>query len=444
MAVTFSLHTLGCKVNQCDADALAAVLRENGYIHAPDRISPPTPQGGRRPPTDIYVINTCTVTKTVDKKSLQAIRRARRANPDAFIAVCGCMAKNDGAVGLRKSGFVDCVFDTRRPQDLLAALGERFGNRRIKANIGADNKAEIDLDGIHRNYDRGNSARTRAFLKVQDGCDRFCAYCIVPYVRGGLKSEPPKEILRQITALTGQGAKEIVLTGIQLSSYGKDTGDVSLPELIRAIAAHEPELKRLRLSSLDPWAINGDFLQAVAATPVLCDHFHLSLQSGCDATLARMNRGYTAADYAKTVDALRKVRPQAAITTDMIVGFPGESGADFAESVSFAKTMGFARIHVFPYSPREGTKAARMSGQVSPAEKDIRGKRMLAAAEELKERFLAAQVGAAREVLFETPRQGHTRNYCMVRIPVPTRPNTLANVHITGHDRDGLKGELIC
>ncbi|MCL2501003.1 MAG: tRNA (N(6)-L-threonylcarbamoyladenosine(37)-C(2))-methylthiotransferase MtaB [Defluviitaleaceae bacterium] len=414
MNPTFSLYTLGCKVNQCDADALSAKLKENGYIYTSGK-------------ADIYIVNTCTVTQNVDKKSQQAIRRARRHNPAAFIAVCGCMEKG----GLTSA---DLTFDTRKPEDLLEALEKRFGAERTQEKNESPRKAW------------GNAGeRTRAFLKVQDGCDRYCAYCIVPYVRGAPVSYPLSGILKQVTSLTEQGIKEIVLAGIQLSSYGNDTGDVYLPALIREIAVHAPELTRLRLSSLDPWAVSDDFLQAVAQTPALCDHFHLSLQSGCDATLALMNRRYTAADYGKAVDALRKVRPQAAITTDIIVGFPGESADDFNQSLSFAREMGFARIHVFPYSPRKGTKAAEMPDPIPPAVKKARNAEMLAAAAELKVRFLAAQAGSTQEVLFETPTQGHTRNYCMVRTESSSHPNTLANVHITGHDNgDGLKGVLAC
>ncbi|MCL2203577.1 MAG: tRNA (N(6)-L-threonylcarbamoyladenosine(37)-C(2))-methylthiotransferase MtaB [Defluviitaleaceae bacterium] len=408
MAATFAVRTLGCKVNQCDADALCARLGEAGYVPV---------AFGPSHTADIYIVNTCTVTKTVDRKSLQMIRRARRMNPKAFVAVCGCGARLSGE--MQTLGEVDFVFDARKPEDLLGALGA--------------------WNALPSGTASPQPGKTRAFLKVQDGCDRFCAYCIVPYARGGVVSTPTEEILGKAAALVRGGTKEIVLTGIQLAAYGKDTQE-TLPGLIRRVAGI-PSLGRLRLSSLDPWAVNADFLQAVGETQALCDHFHLSLQSGCDATLMRMNRRYTTLDYARAVEGLRAIRPNAAITTDIIVGFPGETDADHAQSLAFARETRFARIHVFPYSLREGTAAAKMPHPVPAPLKKARNAQMLALAAQSKAQFLAAQVGRPAEILYETPHQGHTRNYCLVRTPQAAPVNTLATVHITGQDNHMLKGE---
>ena len=431
-APSVAVHTLGCKVNQCDAEALTARLVDAGFtMQKFDQLA------------DIYIVNTCTVTHTGDKKSLQMIRRARRLNPEAFIAVCGCMPRSQNGSGTDKitAAGADFVFDTRKPDDLLAKLNETFQN--------IFKKASPDSDCL--------SERTRAFIKIQDGCDRFCAYCIVPYVRGAIVSRPPADILAEGEALIRRGIQEIVLTGIQVAAYGYDTGseNISLPGLIRQLVRLGP--KRLRLSSIDPWAINDDFLRVVADSPTLCSHFHLSLQSGCDRTLARMNRRYTTADYAKAAESLKALRPNVALTTDIIVGFPGESDDDFQQSLMFAKDMGFSRIHVFEYSPRAGTPAATFDDPVPNNIKSARGKKMRALAKDLEQRFLHTQAGMITPVLFESKTrdlstkthepndiwQGNTENYCLVRAKGIDLANSLKEVRITGITDDGLIGTLL-
>jgi len=426
---TFALITLGCKVNQCDGDTLAARLLETGYAQVPF---------GKHA-ADIFLINTCTVTHTVDKKCMQLLRRARRLNPAAFVAICGCLARKKNIPHIEGA---DYVFDTRQPQGLLDILNARFAT-----DLPHDLHVKVgDAAPIVQN-------KTRVFLKVQDGCDRFCAYCIVPYVRGALSSVTINEAAASVAAHATQGAKEIVLTGIQLAAYGHNEEEAlgnrteieTLPGLIRRLA-HIPNVPRLRLSSLEPNAVDDDFLDAAAGNPALCAHFHLSLQSGCDATLMRMNRRYTTDVYAQAVYALRKLYPgegSLSLTTDIIVGFPGETEHDHAQSMAFVRKMGFARVHVFPYSPRAGTAAADFADQVSPVIKKARAAQMLALAATLQQDFLAKQVGTTAEVLFETPTAGHTRNYCTVHIPHPITPNTLAQVKITGFDREALIGELI-
>jgi len=405
-----AIHTLGCKVNQCDAEALMAQLAQAGYtIHKFDQQA------------DIYIINTCTVTHTGDKKSLQTIRRIRRQSPSAFVAVCGCMPRSqaEGVDRISDAG-ADFIFDTRKPEDLLVKLEEHFG------------KTYHPPPSIET-----LSERTRALIKIQDGCDRYCSYCIVPYVRGPVISRPPADILAEAKTYIKHGTQEIVLTGIQVAAYGHitDNGYITLPGLIKKLASLP---KRLRLSSIDPWAIDEAFLSAISHSPTLCPHFHLSLQSGCNQTLARMNRRYTTTDYAKAAEKLKCLHPSTALTTDIIVGFPGETDTDFQESMHFAEKMSFARIHVFEYSPRVGTPAAAFPGQVPSHVKSARGQEMRALAETLKQQFLKKQIGKTVSVLFETKTndpvetwQGHTENYCLVKVQGTNLANMIHNVQIT-------------
>ena len=421
-------HTLGCKVNQCDTEALLARLTEAGFaVRRFNRTA------------DVYIINTCTVTQSGDKKSLQMVRRARRQNPTAFVAVCGCMPRGqaDSESKIATAG-ADFIFDTRKPEDLLAKLEEVFPG--------------------HMGHQGGqftrHTERTRAFIKIQDGCDRYCAYCIVPYVRGPVVSRPPAEILAEADAHIDCGIKEIVLTGIQVAAYGYDTdnGKIALPGLIKLLTGRG--IPRLRLSSIDPWAVDDAFLEAISYSPALCDHFHLSLQSGADATLSRMNRRYTTADYAAAANQLINLRPNMALTTDIIVGFPGESDEDFSQSLQFVNKMGFARVHVFEYSPRAGTPAADMPNQVPGHVKSARGKEMRTLVKNLEQRFLQSQLGKTVSVLFEAKTlessspgrpetwQGHTTNYCLVKLQGVNLTNTERHVKITGVSDDGLVGDL--
>jgi len=414
-APVVAIHTLGCKVNQCDADALVALIVQKGYaVGSFDMLA------------DVYIINTCTVTQTGDKKSLQMIRRARKQNPAALVAVCGCLVQRN-AEKIHKAG-ADVLFDARSPDALFARL-------------------DVDAAVATNNFVLGKTKeRTRAFIKIQDGCDRFCAYCIVPYVRGPIRSRLASDIIVEADNRIAGGAKEIVLTGIQVASYGNDGND-SLSSLIKSVAAL-PNLYRLRLSSIDPWAVDDAFLQTVAVSPVLSSHFHLSLQSGCDATLMRMNRRYTTAEYAKVVARLRALRPDMALTTDIIVGFPGESDADFEMSMQFAQEMAFARVHVFVYSPRAGTAAAEFCDQIPDAVKTARGKQLRDLAADLETQFLKKQMGRVVSVLFEQEKspntwQGYTDNYTPVVVTGTQLENKLLNVRLIGLTGHILSGEII-
>ena len=414
-ALSVAAHTLGCKVNQCDTEALLSQLKNMGFVVR-----------NFNEMADIYIINTCTVTHVSDRKSRQMIRRARRMNPTAFVAVCGCMVENKPD----DVADVDFIFDARKPDDFFEFLTPMTHT----TNHGYDSKPDIK-----------HKLRTRAFIKIQDGCNRFCSYCIVPYVRGALQSRPVTDILDEAAKLVKLGGMEIVLTGIQVASYGDDTGDANLASLIRQIAKLDG-LKRLRLSSIDPWAVDEDFLDAVATADILCDHFHLSLQSGCDTTLARMNRRYTIAQYRLAAAALRNLRPNCAMTTDIIVGFPGETDADFLESYAFVHEIGFAQVHVFEFSPREGTPAAGFDGQVPQKVKNARGLAMRELAAHMRKHFLEAQVGKMLPVLFETKTNGHSTNYCPVEVFCNTcndeLTNTIQNVEIIACTASALTGRI--
>ncbi|MCL2223393.1 MAG: tRNA (N(6)-L-threonylcarbamoyladenosine(37)-C(2))-methylthiotransferase MtaB [Defluviitaleaceae bacterium] len=414
-----AIHTLGCKVNQCDADALITALKTRGFNAFSTREFDVC--------ADVFIINTCTVTHTSDKKSRQMIRRAKKKNPTALVAMCGCMAKKSSEID-----GVDFVFDAREPSDFLAKI----------------DSLNVDSARVAQELPK---SKTRSFIKIQDGCDRFCSYCIVPYVRGELKSRPLSEIIAEAETRIKTGALEIVLTGIQVAAYGNDTTSGFLKEglahVVRKISALDG-LKRLRLSSIDPCAVDEDFLDAVAASPVLCEHFHLSLQSGCDTTLKKMNRRYTAARYKNAADALRKIRPTAVLTTDIIVGFPGETDSDFTQSLDFVREMEFSQVHVFEFSPREGTPAATFPAQIPQNIKHERGKIMRETVSQLQKNFLCKQVGKELHVLFEKEKQhgmfeGNSQNYCTVHAPSAFDiRNTIQKVKIISCTENLLKGEI--
>jgi threonylcarbamoyladenosine tRNA methylthiotransferase MtaB len=342
----------------------------------------------------IYIVNTCTVTHTGEQKSLQALRRIRAAHPNALLAACGCLVQTN-TEAIKKAG-ADIIFDARKPDELIA---------------------QVTLPPVTEALPLAYTSRTRAYIKIQDGCDRFCSYCIVPHVRGPLTSRPLIEILDEARELIAQGVKEIVLTGIQAAAYGYDK--TKYHQVIEGVASL-PGLARLRLGSIEPYAVDADFLNAVSH-PVICPHFHLSLQSGCDATLRCMNRRYTTAEYAALAKKIRECQPGAALTTDIMVGFPGETDDEFEESLRFTEEMQFARMHVFVYSPRKGTPAAEYPGQVTAGVKAARGKRMRDLAKALEHKYLADKIGRSVPVLFEAQNgtgcwEGHTPDYIAVRV----------------------------
>lgn len=401
------VRTLGCKVNQCDSDRLAELLARAGFDVGPDAAGVAA---------DVYVVNTCTVTGASDKKSAQALRKARRRNPGAVVAACGCLANR--RAGLPDGLGLDFVFDARNPEGFIGELERlRAANPEAGGPAGA-------LAG-----------RTRAFVKAQDGCRRFCAYCIVPYARGPSVSRAKADVLREISRRIEAGAREVVLTGVDLASYC-DAGGGGFAELLRE-ALLLPGMFRLRLSSIGPGMVDADFLAAAAVGGKLCQHFHLPLQSGSDAVLSKMKRDYTAESYAAAVGGLRRLFPGAAITTDAMVGFPGESERCFLDTYSLAEKTGFADMHVFEYSKRNGTEAALYSGQIPDGEKKERSRKLLGLAREMKQAFLESLVGKPLEVLFENGAGGLSREYARVDVRGGAQPKNAVRRVLAEKAADG-------
>ena len=426
-----AIYTLGCKVNQYETQAMEAELTGRGHALVPF-------DGA----ADAYVINTCTVTAVSDKKSRQMIRQARKRSPHAVVAVCGCYAQTDPeAVEALGVDLVMGTADRMGFLDALEALSPDGGHPVVR----------VDDALRRRQYEHlpagGLEGRTRAMLKVEDGCVNFCTYCIIPYARGPIRSLPLEEAACEAKRLAGAGYRELVLTGIEISSWGHDLKNgQGLIDLVEAVCAAAPEC-RVRLGSLEPRTVTEDFCRRAAATGQVCRHFHLSLQSGCDRTLARMNRKYNTAEFLACVERLRRYFPGCALTADMITGFPGETEADQAAAVAFLEQVGFAAVHVFPYSRRPGTKADAMPEQLSHAVKSARAHEAQRVADACKQRYLVQQVGQTLPVLFETEHDGswvgHSDNYCLVRAAGDDLRGLVKNVKISAVSGQMLVGDLV-
>ncbi len=394
--------TLGCKVNTYETEGMKRIFEQDGYqVVEPENVA------------DVYIINTCTVTHLSDRKSRQMIRRARRLNPRAVIAAVGCYAQIAPEEVSTIEG-VNLVVGNNHKNEILSLVNEASWN-----TLQVDVSARKELKDYEELWAQSFSGRTRAFLKIQDGCDQFCSYCIIPFARGGVRSRSLENIYQEAVKLSENGFSEIVLTGIHLTSYGIDTGEHSLFDVIAHLNGIEG-IRRIRLGSLEPLYMNHDMIRRMAGIDKLCPHFHLSLQSGCDETLVRMNRDYTTQEYREIVENIRHYFPDAAITTDIMVGFPGETGEEFGKTCSFAESVGFSQIHIFQYSIRKGTKAAGMPDQVQAAVKEERSKILGKIAEKTKAAFREKYTGTTVEVLFEQIQdglwEGHTRNYIPVRV----------------------------
>ena len=388
---------------------------------------------------DAYVVNTCTVTAVSDKKSRQMIRRARRQSPGAVVAVCGCYAQT------KPEQIRDLDVD------LISGTGDRMAFLDLLEHAVREKEPVLAVDQAMRRRSfevlpaGGMARRTRAMLKVEDGCVNFCSYCIIPYARGPVRSLPIREAAEQTALLRNEGYKEIVLTGIEISSWGQDlkTGE-SLIDLLEAVSAQAGDM-RIRLGSLEPRTITEDFCRRAAALPGLCPHFHLSMQSGCDDTLRRMNRKYDTDRYKKSVELLNVYFPRPAVTTDLIVGFPGETEAEFAQTLEFVRACGFAEMHIFPYSIRTGTPAAKME-QVPKAVKEERSARAAEVAAALNQRYLSGCVGETYPVLYEQEAEGlwtgHAPNYILVGAKGQNLHNQVRRTKITGVQGTLLVGEL--
>lgn len=424
-----AIYTLGCKVNQYETQAMEQELRGRGHEIVPF---------GEE--ADAYIVNTCSVTAVSDQKSRQVIHGVQRKHPAAVVAVCGCYAQTH-VDDVRKLGV-----------DLIAGTGDRTGFLRLLEETAAEKR---HIEAIDQPFERrvfevlpagGLEGRTRAMLKVEDGCVNFCTYCIIPYARGRVRSLPIPTAAEQTRQLAAEGYREIVVTGIEISSWGQDlkTGE-TLIDLLEAVCDAAPEV-RIRLGSLEPRTITEDFCRRAAAPPNLCPQFHLSMQSGCDATLKRMNRKYDTARYLESVALLNQYFDRPAVTTDLITGFPEETEEEFRQTLDFLRRCGFAQMHIFPYSIRPGTPAADMR-QVPKAVKEDRAHRAAAVAAELHQAYLAACVGAVYPVLFEQPRDGkyfgHAPNYMEVLAEGADLHNEIRNVKITGTDGESLLGEIL-
>lgn len=426
---TVAFHTLGCKVNQYDSQAMLELFEQAGYQ-----------PGDFDQPCDVYVVNTCTVTGTGDKKSLQAVRRARRLNPGADIIVCGCMAQRDGEKLLADTD-ARLILGTARRAEIVTLLEQaQREHTRLCAVTDVRRAAFEPLLITHQ------EGRTRATLKIQEGCDRFCTYCIIPYVRGGIRSRSVQDVRDEAARLAQAGYREIVLTGIHLTSYGRDlkNGDTLL-SVIRAV--HDiAGVERIRLGSLEPVIATADFARALGEMPKLCPQFHLALQSGCDSVLRRMRRRYDTAAFRESAQALRAVFPDCALTTDVMSGFPGETDAEHRQSLDFCREMRFARMHVFPYSEREGTAAATMPDPVPRHIREERARELIALGAGMAEDYRRAQLGTVRRVLFEQCAEGvsvgYTPEYMRCEAPGTVCGQTLP-VRMTGLLPEGFSGEIV-
>ena len=407
-----ALHNLGCKVNAYETEAMQELLETEGYQIVPFHEE-----------ADVYIINTCSVTNMADRKSRQMIHRARKQNPNAIIVATGCYIQAQEENGVQDEN-IDIVIGNNRKKEIITILNEYLDteqDEQFKDVIDINHTSEYEEMHLSR-----TGEHTRAYLKVQDGCNQFCSYCIIPYARGRVRSRRKEDVVQEVTGLVANGYKEVVLTGIHLSSYGVDfkEEDENLLSLIKAV--HDIEgVERIRLGSLEPRIVTDEFAEALANMPKICPHFHLSMQSGCDATLKRMNRRYDSAEYYEKCCILRKYFEAPALTTDVIVGFPGETEEEFEESRKFIEKVDFYETHIFKYSRRKGTRADKMDGQVPDSVKTERSAVLQAINEERQKKYESLWIGKEVDVLFEEIIEknggfmavGHTKEYMKVGVP---------------------------
>lgn len=413
---SIALHNLGCKVNGYEMDVMQQILQEKGYKIVPfdER-------------ADIYIINTCTVTNIADQKSRQMLHRAKKKNPDAIVVAAGCYVQTGGEK-IVQDPAVDLVIGNNRKKDVAEILEEYLAARKKGTLPEADRtlrkRTVLDID-YTKEYEEmklhGMGGHTRAYVKIQDGCNQFCSYCIIPYARGRVRSRREEDILAEVSGLVRSGYQEVVLTGIHISSYGIDRGGAELMKLLEKLNAIEG-LKRIRLGSLEPGIITEEFAGRLSELSGICPHFHLSLQSGCDETLRRMNRHYTTGEYLKKVEILRKYFDRPAITTDVIVGFPGETEEEFALTEAFLGKVHFYEMHIFKYSKRQGTRAAAMTDQIPDQLKNERSGRLIQLEQRMSQEYRRDFAGEKAEVLYEEAKNldgevyqiGHTVRYIKI------------------------------
>ena len=425
-----ALHNLGCKVNAYETEAMQQMLESAGYEIVPFGEA-----------ADVYVVNTCSVTNMADRKSRQMLHRAKKCNPNAIVVAAGCYVQTKEAEAL-SDGMVDIVIGNNKKHELLDRIRAYETDHDNRENVADINHEKQDYEEL---YLERTAEHTRAFIKVQDGCNQFCTYCIIPFARGRVRSRKAEDVLEEVKRLSGHGFKEVVLTGIHLSSYGIDTGD-SLLHLIELVHSVDG-IERIRLGSLEPRIVTEDFARALSEMPKICPHFHLSLQSGCDATLQRMNRRYTTEEYEQGCVLLRKYFNHPAITTDVIVGFPGETEEEFETTRAYLERIHFYEMHIFQYSKREGTKAAVMENQVQEPVKKERSNILLALEKKMSEEFRAYYIGKTVTVLMEEAYvkdgesyfTGYTKEY--VKVAVKTEKD-LSNQFVSGQITGQLSDDL--
>ena len=432
---TAALHNLGCKVNSYETEAMQQLLEEAGSEIVPFHEK-----------ADVYIINTCSVTNIADRKSRQMLHRAKKQNPDAVVVAAGCYVQA-AAEELKADLAVDVIIGNNKKQDLVPILEEYFKDKSDSSHvIEISETHEYERLSIHKIADH-----TRAFLKIQDGCNQFCSYCIIPYTRGRVRSRRPDEVVAEVRELAAAGYQEVVLTGIHLSSYGVDFKEEEKKENLLSLIkqVHEVEgIRRIRLGSLEPRIITEEFAQALASMPKFCPHFHLSLQSGCDKTLKRMNRHYTTEEYAAGCEILRRYFDNPAITTDVIVGFPGETEEEFEETKAFLERIGFYEMHIFKYSRRAGTRADRMPDQIPEQVKSVRSEVLLKLEKQMSKAYRESFSGKKKTVLLEEKTEiggraymiGHTMEY--VKAVVPYADN-LKNKMTEGILKEALNDEVL-
>ena len=429
--LTAAIYTLGCKVNQYESQALRELLEREGFdIVAPEADA------------DVYIVNSCTVTAVADQKTRQRVRKFKREHPDSVVVLTGCMAQAfpKDAEALPEADVILGHRSRDRLPELLAAYQKN--GKRVVSVPAHEAKEPFSQCGV-----TGFDERTRAYVKIQDGCNRFCSYCIIPYARGRVRSKPLPDLKAELEAVAAGGYREVVLIGINLSAYGQDLG-LTFPDAVRC--ANEIDgIDRVRLGSLEPDHLTDDVIEALAGCEKLCPQFHISLQSGCDRTLKAMNRHYTADDYRRLCITLRDTFPDCTLTTDVMVGFCGETDDDFKESLRFVEEIGFEKLHVFPYSVREGTRAAALPGHLPKRVKEARAAEMLQLGDRLRQRFFAESVGKTVRVLFEAQTAehvfiGHTANFLPVQVESSCDlRGREARVRVTGvGDGDFVTGEI--
>lgn len=431
MAKTFSILTLGCKVNQYESEAMAELFEKNGYIQVDNDTDV----------ADVYIVNTCTVTNLSDRKSRQYIRRAKRENPDSTVAVVGCYAQV-APKEVEKIEGVDVVIGTSERSKIVDLIEEAKEEDK-KINIVRDIKKDRDFQFIKIDE---NFHKTRSYMKVQDGCNRYCTYCIIPYARGTIRSRRIGDCVREAIRLANAGYKEIILTGIHVGSYGVDLGPVRLIDLIEAIAEVDG-IERIRLSSVEPNIISEDFMRRAIACSKLCDHFHLSLQSGSNKVLKDMNRHYNREEFIEKTKIIKKYMPYAGLTTDIIVGFPGESDEDFEDSMSIVREVEFSKVHVFKYSKRKNTPAADRADQVDGNIKIKRSEELIKLQDQYLKKFREKNMPRTLKVLFEEFDQGYyfgyTDNYIRVKVKSDKELiNKILDVRLVDNEEVAL-GELV-